>query len=191
MQLHDFTASLNYTNQVDIDTNMIDLIARAIPGVNVHKSNIAEDKLGTDYWVPLLDGRRVSVDVKNRNRINTTDDLCLELISVYKDPFWPVEYPCTGYLGAKLVDNKVGWTIDPVKQTNYIIYTWPTAEGKRTYEIFDYVLLRAVTTANAETWLRNYPHRPVFNRGYRTICVFPPVQIVRNAMSSMQRGIIG
>ena len=190
MQIHDFTERLNYTNQVDIDNNMIDLIARAIPGVDVVKSNIEEDKLGTDYWVPLLDGRRVSIDIKNRARVNTDNDLCLELISVYTDSFWSSDHYTPGLLEAKLERLKPGWTIDPLKQTNYIIYTWP-ANSKRIYEIFDYVLLRAATINNVESWLQQYPHKPVYNNSYWTICIFPPLQAVRDAMSSMQRGIIG
>jgi hypothetical protein len=80
--------------------------------VGVVQTNERDDRSGVDFWVQLGNGCRVGVDLKLRrpdwaaDELNPKDDLTLETWSV--------------------VDKRIpGWTRDPQKKCDYILFFWP------------------------------------------------------------------
>src|SRR5690348_13330068 len=88
-------------DNVDIPSILLECFPFA---VKVEKASLAEDKNGTDYWVYLVSGHKLSVDVKVRKKDFGKDDLALEVWSV--------------------IGKKIGWTRDRNKRTDYILWLW-------------------------------------------------------------------
>jgi hypothetical protein len=132
------------------------LLSRIAGAVNVYPSDYKDDKAGTDLWVELQNGKRISVDVKvkdedcqnktNKRTNKQYDDLCLELWS-------DVEH------------KRVGWTLNPDKITDFVLFKW--VESKRKH-LINFRLLCLAFTQNKEKWIAKYPtHRntTVFSKG--------------------------
>lgn len=139
--------------------------------IDVAKSNRQDDLNGVDYWVTLRNGKRLGVDIKNR----TTDpslyykkiqDVALEIYSKVQ-----------GYV--------VGWTGDPSKITDYIV--WYYIETKR-WCVFPFKPMRSAFIRNGDHWAGIYKtakqtttYEPTEER-WQSECVFVPNTVVWEAM---------
>lgn len=103
-----------------------EVLRRRLLAIDVEVADEADDRYGIDYWATLTSGERVGVDLKVRDQ--EYDDLLIETIS-------------------NTSTRQVGWTIDPTKRTDFVLYLWPESE-----QLISYPQLRAAATENAERW---------------------------------------
>jgi len=138
--------------------------------VKVEKASLADDKNGTDYWVDLLSGKRISIDIKARSKDYSTispdmDDVALEIWSV--------------------IGQSVGWTRNPMKQTDYILWLW---EDTGRWLLIPFPLLCSVFVANWQAWAKTYKtgiqksDNTHNGSQWKSQCVFVPRTVVWNAI---------
>lgn len=146
------------------DTNNIGaIILSCFPhAVNVEKANTSDDKNGTDYWVSLVSGDRVSVDVKVRERDFGQEDVALETWSV--------------------IGRQVGWTRDVKKRTDYILWAWLSSNR---WMLVPFPMLCHVFCENWERWSKSYKTsvQKTNNQNgsqWKSQCVFVPKKVVWN-----------
>jgi len=122
-------------------------------------------EIGIDRHVYLPGGKILAIDEKVRDPIKAVDrdgdpydDILIEEFSVW--------------LGERHPKNKVGWTLDPHKQCDYIAYAIPRLN--RCY-LMAFELLRLAAAARLDEWkrLRDRKGRRCYpldalNRGYQT-----------------------
>ena len=159
--VYDFDERLAMSQGADKGSVSAILLAN-IPGANsVSKASVSNDKSGTDYWVEHCSGKHLSIDVKVREedysaKPNKQDDLALETWSVMEH-------------------NKVGWTRDSNKRSDYILWYWLDT-GRWCLISFPY--LCKVFQDNWTLWVKAYKTReqvtPNNGRPYRSQCVFVP-----------------
>lgn len=122
-----FFSDLTWSDGIDIDTPVHEILMNSIEGaVKVERSNLDEDKSGTDYWVTLDSSRRISIDVKARRKDYGKDDIALEIWSVKEK-------------------RKIGWALDRDKKTDYILFLWGDS-GR--WCLVPFVMLMSVFWAN-------------------------------------------
>lgn len=138
-------------------------LLRKIPlAVKVERANRSDDRKGIDYWVTLQSGRIVGVDVKVRAEDwapKGHDDVALETWSVYEKQV-------------------IGWTRDPSKQTDYILFLWKDT-GR--CMLLSFPELCSIFIEQWEAWRKKY--KPYVQKSenfsqWHSECVFVPrVQI--------------
>lgn len=137
-----------------------DVLLGHIPNaVQVTQADTEDDKQGVDYWVILANDHRLAVDVKVRTedyyRKRGVDDLALETWSV--------------------IDSKVGWTRDPDKRTDYVLWMW---QDTGRWCLIPFHLLCAVFQDKWRQWKMAYKtsRQRTHNRNGSWVseCVFVP-----------------
>lgn len=143
-------------------------ICELIPGFRgVRRANPLQDIKGCDYWIDRCGLTALGVDLKLRKKDfsvvtgpKRADDLALE---VWSD------------VGRK----KVGWTRDPLKICDYILWYWKDT-GR--FFIVPFPPLCDVFRRNWRNWSKLYgPQRQTSRDGdrtWRSECVFVPRQVV-------------
>ena len=145
------------------------LLAHFPTAIDVERAKTSDDRSGTDYWVSIQSGQKLSVDVKVRKddwakRHPEQDDIALEVWSV--------------------IDVKIGWTRDTAKRTDYILWIW--LETGR-WMLVPFPMLCSVFEKYWEQWCRVYraPIQTTRNPNgsqWKSQCVFVPRNVVWNAM---------
>lgn len=137
------------------------LLSRFPLARNVERAAISDDKSGTDYWVTMPSGHKQSVDVKVREidwrqTHPKEDDIALETWSVVEQ-------------------EKIGWTRDTSKRTDYILWIWKDT-GR--WLLIPFPMLCSVFVKNMEVWSKKYgtkKQQTHFNGSYyHSECVFVP-----------------
>lgn len=136
----------------------IGLILREhIPGcVSVERADTTADRNGTDWWcirtAPL---RRLSVDAKVRSLDPIEqfgmDDLALETWSV--------------------IDKKVGWTRDPSKHSDFILWLFTTTNR---FVLIPFPMLCHVFSRKWREWSAAYRTEQQNSGTWQSECVFVP-----------------
>src|SRR5690606_1780156 len=132
MTMHDFAERLAFSEGVELEDAVLARIVDGIPGATgIRRAGQDDDRAGTDYWIDRDGLPPVSVDVKHRafcpiQRFGS-DDACIETTSVYlgSGPPWRDS-------GRR----KIGWTLDPRKRTDLVVYTWPAETGRRFWILY-------------------------------------------------------
>ncbi len=142
--------------------------------VKIRKAAQAEDKDGTDYWMTLPYGHEQSIDVKVRDedfQRQGKDDLALETWSVIKGQD----------------HQKVGWTRDTMKRTDYIFWIWKDT-GR--WMLVPFPLLCSVFCEHWKQWSKQYQNATQRTLdGWHSKCVFVPRQIVWDAIYTSFGGL--
>jgi hypothetical protein len=119
-------------------------------------ANSRWQKIGIDRLVLLSNGNEITVDEKKRDK--DWGDLLIEEWSVYYGPNDP--------------KNKIGWSLDPEKQCDFVAYAVPPS--KKCY-LLPYELTRQTCLFNLERWktLKSKNGKPNYpldaqNETYRT-----------------------
>lgn len=167
-----FDEQFKMSEDEQVQSAIFTFIRENIPGVSfIDRAGAHDDRRGTDYWVHLDSGKRISLDVKIRAtdfaaKDPPQDDLALEVWSV--------------------VGKKVGWTRDPDKQTDYVLWHWKDS-GRICMLAFP--LLCAVFNRNMDRWIVEYDEMiqtqttvSVDDSSYQSSCIFIPRHIVIQAM---------
>lgn len=168
MNEFDFQSQLVMSTGVAAREDITQILLEHIPGaIAMIKANTRDDKSGTDYWIEHKRGTPISVDTKIRNEdpVETRgkDDLALETWSV--------------------VNEKIGWTLDEKKRTDFILWWFPT----RRWVLVPFPQLQAVFRQFQSMWTRKYftcRQRTIANgnRGWQSECVFVPREVVLDAI---------
>ena len=167
----DFNAQLRMSSDATASTDVCAVLLAEIPGaIGVERANDLDDRRGIDYWVTLLNGKRVAVDAKVRSKDRmladgSGDDLALETWSV-------IEHQV------------VGWSRDPMKQTDYVLWLWKDT-GR--WRLVPFLMLCTAFSRRWVTWSKRYgAHTQTTARQngtvYRSECVFVPTRTVWAAM---------
>ena len=186
--MHEFQKRLAFSEGIKPWPSLVRVLLDGIPSSKeMRKATTEADRNGTDWWIARDHGLPpVSVDVKHRDVDPIarwhSDDACIETTSVYqgidKEAPWRDDYR-----------KKVGWTLDVRKRTDLIVYTWPTDKGARRYWILYFPHLCATAIRNWRAWAREYQEKAVPNKGYLTLCVFPPRVVIARAMKEVISGV--
>lgn len=146
------------------------ILKARIPGaVSVTRASLRHDKNGTDYWVERKNGKRLSVDVKARQRdfAPEYDDLALETWSSIGD--------------------RPGWTRDESKQTDYVLWFW-TDTGR--FFLANFPCLCNTFARYWRQWVGLYQVAEQDSGGWQSQCVFVPRSVVMDKMAAWQSGTI-
>lgn len=165
MSLYGFRERLAMSQGVSASDDIKATLLANVPGaVRIDPATNAEDRSGTDWWVVLRTGQKISIDVKVREddykKLKGWDDLALEAWSV-------------------IGDRKPGWTRDETKRTDYILWWWkPT----RRWCLVPFRMLCAVYIEFWVAWLDKY-RSPIQEtrengRSWRSQCTFVPRRLV-------------
>lgn len=160
------------------EVNPNSILVSNIPGaVSVLRANQTDDRQGTDYWISLQNGKRLSVDIKVRAKDCITygkDDLALETWSVKEH-------------------SKIGWTRDSEKQTDYILWIW-TDTGR--WCLVPFHLLCASFNRRWGKWIAEYGTKEQATTGkygeirWHSECVFVPRREVWAAIYQDFSGVV-
>lgn len=131
-----FQDRLVFSQGIAEKNDIAEILLGHIPdAASIERSQLSDDRNGTDYWVYRNSGTRpISVDVKRRDldpvEKGWGDDVALETWS-------------------DVDRQKVGWTLDDTKETDYVMWLWePTSR----WMLVPFVMLRAVFEENKEAW---------------------------------------
>jgi len=149
------------------------LLARVPGALQVVKADVQADRHGTDYWVERGNGKSLAVDVKVREQdfAPEYDDLALETWSV--------------------IGQRVGWTRDSDKLTDYVLWFWAST-GR--FFLADFPCLCKVFERYWQRWAGTYQvakqNSVQGGRSWQSQCVFVPRLLVMEKMSAWQHGSI-
>lgn len=160
MNQFDFKTQLGMSFGTAVDVQQV--LAELPGALGVEKAARSDDKNGTDYWIRHVRGTPISVDTKVRSKdplqAYGKDDLALETWSA--------------------VDQKIGWTLDETKRTDYILW-WFTPTGR--WVLVPFLQLCAAFKKRRDVWAE---HRYRVERqwtmsngrraGWQSECVFVP-----------------
>jgi hypothetical protein len=186
MKAYGFQEQLQFSEGVEVSDAILCHLVTLVPGgLGYEKAEKSDDRNGTDYWIKRRCGRDLSIDLKNRSfcpisRFNS-DDACIELASVYDGK------PSRPFVKEHV--RKLGWTIDKSKQTDFIVYTWPTATEARRFWVVSFPLLCRAAIDNCKAWMDSYITKATPNEGYYTVNTYPPRLEVRRAIEFISEGI--
>lgn len=193
--MHSFSERLTFSEGVGLNADILDHIRAAIPAaVKWEKATTQDDRNGTDYWLFREHGLPpLSFDMKNRefcpiNRFGK-DDACIETCSVFHqdesgpEGYWRKKQWIRGRRVA------IGWTLNFSKRTDWIVYTWPSSQGRR-FWIVPFPFLCQATRIRLNEWLSRYPELPAENRSYQTLSVYPLRVEIRSAIAQLMSGTI-
>jgi hypothetical protein len=155
----------------------MEILLNKIPGaLFAHPSHKANDLRGTDWWVEHV-GRHVSVDVKLRDKDHSIgsdpkDDVALEIWSVKEK-------------------EKVGWTRDASKRTDYVLWYWRQT-GRWRWAAF--AILCGTFQRHWQAWVLEYgsckQFTPLETGGYHSECVFVPWAVLQHEMDRYCNGVV-
>jgi hypothetical protein len=131
----DFQTMLATSAEELDDPAVVEILMSKFPGaVTVERSDVGDDKGGTDVWVYRDSARPISIDLKRRDydalKHKGVDDLALEIWS-------------------NVAKGYVGWTLDESKGTDYVL--WYFTETGR-HVILPFPPLCSVFLANLVKW---------------------------------------
>ena len=129
--------------------------------------NMKKQHNGVDSKIELCDGEHITVQEKWRTR-EYTGDLLIEYCSVYQSG----------------VEVKTGW-IDTIN-SHYMFVVYAPSQVVKIYPVAQ---LKRAWTLNKDVWKKKYRMPNVYNKGYITLCVAVPEDILQKSMwetTSMQ-----
>lgn len=167
MEAHNFQRSKERSETPDAKAGIEKALHAQLPGLlAIHQAAKANDMAGIDYWLEFAGGIMRSVDVKMRSR----------------------DYEAEGKPGLALetwsnVDaKKVGWSRDPSKLCDYIMFYWLSSE--RSY-LVDFRQLQPLFAREWQNWRGKYGPVIQPNDGrnpYHSECLFMPTRDLAAAL---------
>lgn len=140
------------------------------------------DRRGVDYVAELDSGVRLAIDAKARTAGTrkywslrggvAEPDLQLETWSVLPD-----------------AQNRavIGWTLDPAKLTDLVLFTFDPVDCDRCY-LIGFHHLRAAFVAHRQEWGERYKTSSQRSERWRSECMFVPVTVVQRAIQRISVG---
>lgn len=155
-----FTERLKMSQGVSQNKSIMDILRDNLPGAMlVYQATEADDRQGTDWWVEMTNGDKLSVDCKVREQDYATrgkDDLALEIWSVKEKHI-------------------AGWTRCADKRTDYVLWLWKET-GR--WCLISFPMLCKVFGDKWLEWSQEFKTAEQFTprggSGYHSECVFVP-----------------
>jgi hypothetical protein len=165
--VYDFHEELAMSHGTRTSGDIAEVLKANIPGaVKAEPAEETDDRNGTDWWVYNESGRPISIDAKIRKKDyrdisnGKEDDLALETLSVIE---------C----------DKIGWTRDDTKQTDYILWWW---KSTRRWCLVPFRMLCYVYQRHWRQWKAEYRTEVQETRMngyvYHSECTFVPRKVV-------------
>jgi len=183
---HNFNEKFNQGER--LPQKVITKICSDLGASGIQRATEVEDREGTDWWLDIPGGSKLSVDTKYRPFDPLVkfgvDDFCIETTSIYTGPNdrnWKDEFR-----------GQPGWTIDRNKKTGvvaYIVVDGPSrGEPLDDYRItyFDFPKLCEVANHNWRKWALESKERAAQNRSYLTLSVFVPLSVLPSEVFYLQ-----
>lgn len=136
---HDFVAKYAYSDTAAIAERTRDIATRDLLAVSVTRAEREDDLRGVDFWARLVDGRRVSIDVKLRGYDH--GDVFLEVVS-------------------RTEEGKVGWALNERYITDFVLFLWKTR-----YLLVSYPQLRAALKNRLAGYVKRYGTSQATSKG--------------------------
>jgi len=158
--IHDFDEELEYSEKASEESFWFDVYKKAFPNmVNCMSGwgDTESQRKGIDRVILLANGKTLYVDEKKRRKVYR--DFLLEYISVDKTG-------APGWMEKELNIDYLAYAFMPIKRC-YLL-PWP--------------LLRRAWLHFKNDWLNKYPIKPAENKGYKTLSVAVPRNIVIQAI---------
>lgn len=158
----EFMTQLRMSSEATASSDVSGILLKEVPGaVSVEQATTSDDRQGTDYWVTLQNGKRLSVDAKIRTEDRFGDDLALETWSVVEQQV-------------------VGWSRDHMKQTDYVLWLWKDT-GR--WRLVPFIMLCSSFARRWMHWSQKYKvanQRTTRPNGscYHSQCVFVPTRVL-------------
>jgi len=174
---YDFIERLEFSKATRLETDTA-TIQEMLPGaMSVTIADEQQDRNGTDYIATLRGGAQVNIDLKCRDigcsRFwKNGPELALEDWSVVAE---------NGKRG------KVGWTLDESKETDLVFFAFDPSDCMDCY-LVSFQLLRVAFRRNHKDWLRQYWDAPQQSDGWKSHCIFVPVDVVLDAIRAVSKG---
>ena len=178
MKSHEFIDSFKRSGgDYNIPKAVLDVISHIFPGSITVKSGIDFDRRGIDCIVQI-GSKQITLDYKFRTkdplRFLHIDDLLLERWSVIPNDNCP--------------HGKIGWTLDPEKQSDYILWVWTDKNipNYRRWYMAPRPILRDVFAVNLEHWEHIYEPIELDERdrrrgiSWKTRCICVPRSVVHD-----------
>lgn len=150
----DFFEDLDRSNNDEVAEKIKQKLKEHFKADDVIKNERAGDDLGIDYFV-IKNGRTINVDAKVRDvAFADYEDVAIETWS-------------------NVENQKIGWSRDDNKLTDYVIWLWTDGECK----VVDFRLLCNVVKKNWEQWIQEkQTARQKTNGLYTSECVFVSIK---------------
>ena len=171
-----FKGQLAMSDGVAASAAVADILRDNLPDViSVRRSELADDRSGTDYFVDREHNDSLRVDVKVRstdwwadhgyNPLH--DDVALEIWSVREKSI-------------------VGWTLDAKKSCDFILWWWaPTGR----WCLVSFPMLCEVFREHFTDWIKKYRCEDQNTEGrYKSECVFVPRGVIAAAIKQRYGG---
>lgn len=155
---HNFQEQLEYSYEIGDEPSWEAFYGRIwvnIVGCHPISKQSKWQQWGVDRVIYTASGQQFLIDEKKRKQ--DYGDILLEQWSVWR--------------GENATGNKVGWSLDPEKQCDYVAYAVPCAH--KCY-LLPFDLLRQTFKRNLLQWQRNYGVLSAQNDGYETVNVAVP-----------------
>lgn len=178
---YDFAEGLAFSKGARARTDA-ETLRQMIPGCDrVEHSGRSDDRKGVDYWAHIRNGRPLGIDAKARrsgcSRYWTDGpELALERWSVVPAPTCP--------------DGVLGWTLDPAKITDLILFTFDPADTSWCYMV-GLPQLRMAYLRFGRDWhgcYRSELQSTPGQRAYQSRCLFVPASVVLDGMREVSVG---
>lgn len=168
-----FNGQFAYCEGVCDSHDISDILLVAVPGARaVQRASVESDRTGVDYWVTVVSGDRVAVDVKVRSvdpiKAFSSDDLALETWSA---------------IGSK----RVGWSRDPHKRTDYVLWYF---EPTHRYALYPFLPLCRAFMRNWKRWSDEYRTQVQQSDGWQSECVYVPRLALNAAIEAATTGTV-
>lgn len=171
--VHDFVERLEWSQALSDEAAWVAFYRRVWPeAIAIVRADADSrwQRWGVDRWIVLPNGRQLLIDEKKRD----TDyaDVLLEEWSVFKGEGHP--------------QNKIGWTLDGDKRTDFIAYAIPR---RGICYLLPFELLRLAYITHRSDWQRDgwYP-KDARNNGYVTRnCAVPWITLRAGIVEQMHR----
>lgn len=158
---YSFDQQFKMSEGVAESASVTDIILKEFPGAfSVEAATPKQDRSGVDRWVKMRAGHFLGIDVKAQSVYSG----CLPLET------WSV-----------VESKRVGWTRDPDKRTDYILWFW---EATGHFCLVPFPLLCTVFREKWQDWCKEYKPRKQYTKprngrsGYHSECVFVPIRTV-------------
>jgi hypothetical protein len=171
--VYEFQEQLQWSEGVvATEDDLLRVLRSRIPGcIERERAAASDDRQGTDYWAHRRHGLRpLSIDLKARSEdpIETrgADDVALETWSVTEH-------------------QKVGWTRDETKQTDYILWMW---QPTKRFLLVPFPALCKCFQHYWQAWAKEYKCYTQDSGGWHSECVFVPRAVLLDKLTDWMNG---
>lgn len=182
-RIYSFAHRLNFSRGTQEEQDIALLSAWVDGCEGIAKTNLEQDKSGTDYVITLRSGATINVDAKRREAGCSRwwrhgPELALEKWSVRPTT---INSP-----------RKTGWTLNEHNTAHCILFTFDPADTDEAY-LLPFQHLRMAYRRNLREWHKRYKTdiqtTQESGRSWQSECVFVPASVVIAAINQASRTI--